>query len=557
MAYFATRITQQFSNNSTFIKKSIHHKTFQEHYRFYTCQHDIHSVKPARVRFAPSPTGQLHLGGLRTALYNYLLAKKTKGQFILRIEDTDQTRFVPGAMESLLSSLSWAGIHPDEGPEHGPYSPYIQSKRTSIYRQHADELLKNGHAYRCFCTPERLKEIRETRRGQMKLAYDKHCLHLSEEEINDLLSKKVPYTIRHNVPTTLTTSTTGMVEWDDHVYGKLQFKTAVLDDTILMKSDGYPTYHLANVIDDHIMKITHVLRGEEWISSTPKHILLYEAFGWTPPQFVHLPLLLNDNRTKLSKRTGDVHVEQYIEKGYFPEAINNFVALLGWHPNNNDHNQHTIEEDKEEGKSNNKDQDNAMIEILDMDQLIQQFDLSHLHHSGAIVDPLKLSWINKQHLLKRASSDEGLNGLVDLVLPLIHEKYSNAISPTYLRQVIITIKDRIRNIHDIPNLCGYYFSSPNYTTKDAMELKKKLKKSAIQTLLNEELKESYFQSSENIKQWIHELAEQHQVNGNHIMMVLRYIMTGTKVGAGVAETMHTLGYQLCMDRFDQFKKDGH
>ncbi|KAI9309656.1 glutamyl-tRNA synthetase [Cunninghamella echinulata] len=529
MAYFATRITQRFNNNSFFIKKSIHHKTIQEFYCPYTtCRHDIHSVKPARVRFAPSPTGQLHLGGLRTALYNYLLAKKTKGQFILRIEDTDQTRFVPGAMESLLSSLSWAGIHPDEGPENGPYSPYIQSKRTAIYRQHANELLKSGHAYRCFCTPERLKEIRENRRGQMKLAYDKHCLHLSEEEINDLLSKKVPYTIRHNVPTT----TTEMVEWNDHVYGKLQFKTTVLDDTILMKSDGYPTYHLANVIDDHIMKITHVLRGEEWISSTPKHILLYEAFGWTPPQFVHLPLLLNDNRTKLSKRTGDVHVEQYIEKGYFPEAINNFVALLGWHPNNDN---------------------NSMTEILDMDQLIQQFDLSHLHHSGAIVDPLKLSWINKQHLLKRASSDEGLNGLVDLVLPLIHERYSNTISPTYLRQVIITIKDRIRNIHDIPNLCGYYFSSPNYTTKDAMDLKKKLKKNAIQALLNEELKESYFQSSENIKQWIHELAEQHQVNGNHIMMVLRYIMTGTKVGAGVAETMHTLGYQPCIDRFDQFK----
>ncbi|KAI8084447.1 glutamyl-tRNA synthetase [Halteromyces radiatus] len=513
------------------------------------------SLPPVRVRFAPSPTGQLHLGGLRTALYNYLLAKQTGGQFILRIEDTDQTRYVPGAVEKLISSLSWAGIYPDEGPplEGGPYAPYFQSQRTEMYRQYSDTLIKNGHAYRCFCSPERLQKIRETRKKQgCVTSYDKHCSHLTSEEIQSYLDKKTPYTIRHNVPWQ------GMIEFQDHVHGKLQFQHTVLDDTILIKSDGFPTYHLANVVDDHQMKITHVLRGEEWISSTPKHILLYKAFGWTPPEFAHLPLLLNDNRTKLSKRSGDVHVEQYIKKGFLPEAVNNFVALLGWHPHQNTSN------DNPKGQLSSEIE--RQDEILDMDQLIQQFSLDHLHRSGAVVDPAKLSWINKQHLLKRTQTTQGLQSLVKLLTPLIQEHLAESInyveeyrlSPTYLSQVILTVKDRIRNVNDIPTLCIYYFLEPDYTTKDAMDLRKKLKTNVIDLLLDKSVtfntlqKVNFEEGPTRIKQWIHETAESHKINGNHMMMALRYVMTGTKVGAGVAETMHTLGQITCIDRLEKF-----
>ncbi|SAM08104.1 hypothetical protein [Absidia glauca] len=509
------------------------------------------SSLPARVRFAPSPTGQLHLGGLRTALYNYLLAKKTGGTFILRIEDTDQTRYVPGAVEKLTSSLSWAGIHPDEGPPpvNGPCAPYFQSQRTDLYRKYGNKLVEEGHAYRCFCTPERLQIIRDSRKKQGRItSYDKHCSRLPTEEIQSLLAKNTPYTIRHNV------FTQGITSFHDHVHGKVQFQHHVLDDTILIKSDGFPTYHLANVVDDHQMGITHVLRGEEWISSTPKHILLYNAFGWTPPSFAHLPLLLNDNRSKLSKRSGDVHVEQYIEKGYLPEAVINFVALLGWHPRG-DCNLH-------EGHDNAEGQE----DILDLQQMIHQFNLDHLHHSGAVVDPMKLSWINKQHLLRRTQTTSGLQSLVDLLSPLVNNQYASRLnreyeyrlSPAYLKQVISTVKERIRILNDIPTLCSYYFIEPDYTTKEAIDLRKKLKPNALALVSNETktldtLKTlSFHEGSLRIKEWIHETAETHKVNGNHLMMALRYVMTGTKVGAGVAETMHTLGRTTCLSRLSCF-----
>ncbi|KAI8329454.1 glutamyl-tRNA synthetase [Chlamydoabsidia padenii] len=500
---------------------------------------------PVRVRFAPSPTGQLHLGGLRTALYNYILAKKTGGAFILRIEDTDQTRFVPGAVEKLTSSLSWAGIYPDEGPPptNGPHAPYFQSQRTDLYREYGNKLVEEGHAYRCFCTAERLQTIRDSRKKQGYVtSYDKHCSNLTKEEVQSLLAKKTPYTIRHNVPSQGTTT------FYDHVHGKLQFQHHVLDDTILIKSDGFPTYHLANVVDDHQMGITHVLRGEEWISSTPKHILLYHAFGWTPPAFAHLSLLLNDNRSKLSKRSGDVHVEHYIEKGYLPEAVINFVALLGWHPRT-DTNQHQKDDDTQ-----------GQEDILDMQQMIQHFDLDHLNHSGAIVDSVKLSWINKQHLLKRTQTAHGLQSLVNLLTPLVKSQYASRLTPTYLEQVISTVKDRIRIINDIPTLCGYYFVEPDYTTKDAVDLRKKLKPNALAlvsdtSLTLEGLKALHFhEGPSKIKKWIHDTAQAHEINGNHLMMALRYVMTGTKVGAGVAETMYTLGHDTCLARLSNFKK---
>lgn len=487
---------------------------------------------PARVRFAPSPTGQLHLGGLRTALFNYLLAKKTGGQYILRIEDTDQTRYVEGAVQNLIKALDWASITHDEGPEKGgPHAPYYQSERTELYRKHAHQLIEDGHAYRCFCTPERLSKVKEARQKQGNyIAYDKHCSYLSDEEIAENLDKKIPFTVR------LRTPYEGVTEHKDLVYGNINFSNKTIDDTILIKSDGYPTYHLANVVDDHTMEVTHVLRGEEWLSSTPKHILLYKALGWKPPLFAHLPLLLNPDGSKLSKRSGDVHVEQYVAKGYLPEAINNFVAFLGW---------------------NSKDNTN---DLLDMNELIEKFDIKDIGHSGAVVDHQKLDWINKHHMLKRAETAEGLQSLVQILKPFVKQSYqhlegtdkSYRLQDEYLSKVIDTIKERIRNISDIPRLCSYYFETPDYQSTDALNLRKKIKQPALDLITSEEFKKKLdaldpFDST-LIKPWIYELAESRGLNPNHVMMALRYKVTGSKVGAGVAETMQVLGKDTVMKR---------
>lgn len=331
-----------------------------------------------RTRFPPSPTGMLHVGSLRTALYNELIARQTKGTFVLRIEDTDQERQVAGAVENFLDSFAWAGVVPDEGVmyvdgkigEKGPRGPYTQSKRTEIYRSHCDRLIEGGHAYRCFCTKERLEEMRKKQEERKQAPmYDRHCTHLSAEEIAAKLESGEPHVVRLKVPHERT------VEFDDAVRGLVSFKGHTVDDQVLMKSDGFPTYHLANVVDDHLMEIDLVLRGEEWLSSTPKHILLYEAFGWTPPRFGHLPLLLNADKSKLSKRQGSVSVSEYVNKGYLPEAMINFLALLGWNPG--------TEQD-----------------VFTKEELIAQFSLERVQKAGAVFDLQKLDWLQGQWMRK-------------------------------------------------------------------------------------------------------------------------------------------------------------
>lgn len=336
------------------------------------------------TRFPPSPTGFLHVGGLRTALYNYLFARQKGGRFILRIEDTDQKRYMEGAVINLLRTLRWAGITYDEGPvleetigkesiiEKGTHGPYVQSQRLEMYRKFAEKLLESGAAYKCFCSEERLKKMREEQMAKkLPPKYDRHCLALSKHEIDQLLSAKTPRVIRQRIPDEES------VMFHDHIRDDIIFRTRDLDDQILMKSDGYPTYHLANVVDDHDMEVTHVIRGEEWLSSTPKHILLYRAFGWNVPEFGHLPLLLDKNRQKLSKRMGHVAVEDYIKEGYLPEAVLNFVALLGWNP----------------GKTEQ--------EIFALEELVQLFSLEKVHKGGAIFDLEKLDWMNWQWRRKK------------------------------------------------------------------------------------------------------------------------------------------------------------
>lgn len=390
-----------------------------------------------RVRFAPSPTGFLHVGGLRTALYNYLFAKKQGGKFILRIEDTDRMRLVPGGMENIMRTLSRVGLKYSEGPvfegdkivEEGSYGPYIQSQRLKIYQDHALELVKNGWAYRCFCAPERLDSLRAEQEAAKKpLRYDRLCLTRPKKETEEKLSRGDRFVIRQRMPDT------GETEFEDLIHGKIVTKNEVLEDHVLQKADGYPTYNFANVIDDHLMRISHVIRGEEFISSTPKHALLYKAFGWNLPKFVHLPLLLNADRSKLSKRQGDVAVEDYLKKGYLPEALLNFVALLGWNPSGEQ-------------------------EIFTLKELIKSFEIEKVNKSGAIFNLEKLDWLNGMYLraltpakLLRVAAPFLINaGLLKKNLrSFIVSETNKSIKNKKLAKLLTLEQERIKHLDELP-----------------------------------------------------------------------------------------------------------
>lgn len=405
-----------------------------------------------RVRFAPSPTGYLHVGGLRSALYNYLFAKKNGGEFILRIEDTDRSRFVEGAIESLIISLDRMGMKYSEGVflqstsdnqlvQIGEYGPYIQSERTDLYQKYALELIEKKKAYHCFCTAERLEAMRtEQIKNKQAPKYDKQCLSLSEEEIATRRASGEPCVIRLNV-----SSDRGDVTFADLVRGDVKFNVKDVDDQVLMKSDGFPTYHLANVVDDHLMEITQVIRGEEWLSSTPKHILLYEAFGWEVPQFAHLPLLLNADKSKLSKRQGDVAVEDYLVKGYLAEALINFVALLGWNPGQG-----------------------ATQEVFTLEELVEKFDLSSVHKSGAVFDLKKLDWLNGEYI-KRLSVNELYEKVRDggfLEKELIKNAPLEMQTEEYLKRVLAIERERLAKLSDIGEQNLFFFAvDPVYDPK--------------------------------------------------------------------------------------------
>lgn len=335
------------------------------------------------TRFPPSPTGYLHVGGLRTALYNWLYARKHGGKFVLRIEDTDRERLVPGATEALIRALAACGIDYDEGPkldpsgklfEEGPNGPYVQSLRKEIHLEHAEILLGKGLAYRCFCSKDRLDSLRKQQElSKLNTKYDRHCSNLSKEEVEQKMSSGEPHVIRLKVPA-------GKTVIEDAIRGRIEIDNSEVDDQVLIKSDGYPTYHLANVVDDHMMGVTHVIRGEEWISSVPKHVMLYEAFGWTVPTFAHLPLILNPDRSKLSKRQGDVAVEDYLAKGYLPEALVNFVALIGFNPSGEQ-------------------------ELYSREELMAGFELGKVNSAGGVFNVEKLDWMNAQYI-RRKSPEE-------------------------------------------------------------------------------------------------------------------------------------------------------
>jgi len=470
-----------------------------------------------RVRFAPSPTGYLHVGGLRTALYNYLFARHNKGKFILRIEDTDRARYVEGAVENLINTLKWSGLEYDEGPDiGGDYGPYFQSERLEFYKKYADELIEKGAAYYCFCTPEELEKMREEQISKkLPPKYDGRCRHLTPEEVQQKLNSGIPHVVRLKMPDDRT------IFFNDLIRGEVSFQSNLIDDQILLKSDGYPTYHLANVIDDHFMGITHVIRGEEWLPSTPKHIVLYEALGWKIPEFAHLPLLLNSDRSKLSKRQGDVAVEDYRKHGYLPEALLNFVALLGWNPGNEQ-------------------------EIFSKEELIELFSLDRVNKAGAVFDINKLKWMNAQYM-KKLSDDE----LFNFVLPYLEEKLRVFDDIEKTKKMVLAVKDGLQIAEDIIPATDIFFKDTfDIKAQEALDILKKDISIKVLTALRDKINEIDTIDKDVFIKVMKEVSKQTGAKRADLWMPVRIALTGVTHGPEITAVVEIFGKEKCLSQIN-------
>jgi glutamyl-tRNA synthetase len=473
-------------------------------------------MSKVRTRFAPSPTGRMHVGNLRTALYAYLVAKHEGGDFILRIEDTDQERYVEGAVDIIYRTLQKTGLIHDEGPDKdGGCGPYVQSERQAqgIYLKYAKELIDKGEAYYCFCDKERLEGLKKVVAGKEIHVYDKHCLHLSKEEVEEKLAAGVPYVIRQNNPTEGTTT------FEDEIYGDITVDNAELDDMILIKSDGYPTYNFANVVDDHLMGITHVVRGNEYLSSSPKYNRLYEAFGWEVPVYIHCPLITDENHQKLSKRCGHSSFEDLVEQGFLTEAIVNFVALLGWSPADNQ-------------------------EIMTLEELVEKFDYHHMNKSPAVFDYTKLKWMNGEYI-KKMDFDK----FYEMALPYIKE----VITKDYdLKKIAHMVQTRIEIFPDIRDHIDFFEELPEYDV--SMYTHKKMKTNAQTSLevLQEilpvlEAQEDY--SNDALYQTLLKYVEQKGCKNGYVMWPIRTAVSGKQMTPGGAtELMEVLGKEESLAR---------
>ncbi len=474
-------------------------------------------MNEVRVRFAPSPTGYLHVGGLRTALYNFLFARHNKGKMVLRIEDTDRTRYVEGAVENLIRTLKWTGITYDEGPDiGGPLGPYIQSERLDLYRKHARQLIEKGHAYYCFCSPERLEKMRAEQIARKEPPrYDGTCRRLSPEEVQEKLKAGIPHVVRLKMPRR------GETTFQDIIRGKVTFQNALIDDQILLKSDGYPTYHLANVIDDHYMQITHVIRGEEWLPSVPKHIQIYRAFGWDVPQMAHLPLLLNPDRTKLSKRQGDVAVEDYIAKGYLPEALINFVALLGWNPGTEE-------------------------EFFTLDELIERFSLERVNKAGAVFDIQKLNWMNGVYIRQLPETR-----LISFLTPFLEKAGYDVSDKERTRKIILAVYKGIEKGEDIVKAASLFYHDT--LTIEEPEAIAFLQKETSRTVLEkfaEKLQAVNQLDMETFKQIMKEVQKETGIKKQELWMPVRIAITGVTHGPELPLVIEILGLEK-VQRFVQ------
>lgn len=450
-----------------------------------------------RTRFAPSPTGFMHIGNLRTALYAYLFAKHNDGDFILRIEDTDQERYVEGAVDLIYSTLKKAGIEHDEGPDKDKgFGPYVQSERKPLYKEYAEKLVELGGAYYCFCSKERLDSLADEN-GVRK--YDKHCLHLSKEEVQKKLAAGEPYVIRQNIPPE------GQSSYEDMVYGRITVDFEDLEDQILLKSDGMPTYNFANVVDDHLMGITHVIRGTEYLSSTPKYNLMYDAFGWERPQYMHLPPIMKDQTRKLSKRYGDANFEDFLKKGFLPEAIVNYIALLGWSPKNN-------------------------TEKMTMQELIDSFNVEGINKSASIFDEVKMRWLNGQYI--RELSDEKFD---ELAFPYFEQSKVKGLYD--YKKLGRILKGRVETFGDIPEAVNFLAEYGEFDTKLFENKKSKSDESTAKICL-----EAALSVVNDIKEWNNDslfeafggLCEGLGVKKNTMFWAIRVAISGRDVTPGGA-----------------------
>ena len=500
-----------------------------------TIKNDIKNYMPTniRLRFAPSPTGFLHIGSLRTVLFDYLIAKTLGGKLILRIEDTDKKREVAGAVEGLINILDWIGIKFDEGPHvAGQFGPYTQSERMEIYKEYAEALLKKGGAYHCFCTAEKLAQARERQQAEKKPPrYDRACRELAEAEVKKRIDSGEKFVIRQKMPLD------GEIIVHDELRGDIKFMAADLDDQVLIKSDGMPTYQFANVVDDHLMKISHVLRGDEWLSSFPKNILLYQAFNWAAPKFIHLTLTLNKEGGKLSKRQGDVAIEDYRSKGYLPEAILNFCVLQGWHPS--------------ASAKTPKDCD----EILSLDQMIEYFDYKDMGTSPAIFDIEKLDYFNGYYIRQMS-----LEKLAKLCLPFMGEnlkltKDSRKQSDDYIKKAIGLEQERLKKLSEIGELTEFFFMDElNYETELLIwkKLDKKQVKENLQVIydLLEKIADNDW-LKENIEKDIIDYLKEKELKVGDYLWPARVALTGLAASPGPFEVAEVLGKAESLKRINQ------
>ena len=472
-----------------------------------------------RTRYAPSPTGRMHVGNLRTALYAYLIAKHEDGDFILRIEDTDQGRYVEGAVEIIKRTMEETGLIEDEGPEKdGGVGPYVQSERmrAGIYGKYAQELIDKGKAYRCFCTPERLSTLTTVVDGKEISVYDKHCLHLSEEEIERNLAEGKPYVIRQNNPTEGTTT------FHDELYGDVTVDNKELDDMILIKSDGYPTYNFANVVDDHLMGITHVVRGNEYISSSPKYNRLYEAFGWEVPKYIHCPLITDEDHHKLSKRSGHSSYEDLIEQGFLPEAVVNFIALLGWSPDSD-------------------------REIFSLDDLVKIFDYHRINKSPSVFDYQKLRWMNGEYL--KAMDPEKFYGMAEPYLKTALRKDLD------LRKIAEMVRTRIEVFPDIADMVDFFESLPDYDPSLFTHKKMKTNAESSLAVLKDllpilEAQEDF--SNEALFAVIKAYIQEKGFKNGYVLWPVRIAVSGRQTTpAGATEIMEILGKEESIARISE------
>ncbi|MBR5236696.1 MAG: glutamate--tRNA ligase [Clostridia bacterium] len=473
-------------------------------------------MSKVRTRFAPSPTGYMHIGNLRTALYAYLIAKHAGGDFILRIEDTDQERYVDGAVDLIYRTMAETGLIHDEGPDiGGDYGPYIQSERLGLYQEYAKKLVELGGAYYCFCDKERLDGLRaQQEAAKLMPKYDGHCARLSKEEIEEKLASGVPYVIRQKIPRH------GNTSFFDEIYGKITVDNATLDDNILLKSDGYPTYNFANVIDDHLMNITHIIRGSEYLSSTPKYNLLYEAFGWEIPTYIHVSPVMRDAHKKLSKREGDASYEDFINKGYLKEAVLNYIALLGWSPGGEQ-------------------------EIFNLQEMIEAFDIKGISKSPAIFDPKKLDWLNGEYIRKLSFEE-----FYEKALPYIKQGVKSDAIDT--KKVAKLLHDRCEKLSDIPEQIDFLDELPIYEPE--LYCHKKMKTTPENSLTS---LEAILPVLEEIEDWsydaLHEalfaLIERLEVKNGLILWPLRVAVSGKAFTPGGGfELAEILGKEETINR---------